>query len=92
MRDEIDRLNVEIDDLLARQANINLAGRRADLAAALVRLEAAYASFNDANNGNTDLTIQITEFNREIQTETNKIDNVRRLITIDQQTISEIDQ
>ena len=91
LRDEIARLNIEIEDLLARQANIDLAGRRADLAAALARLEAAYAAFNDANNGNTDLTIQITEFNREIQTETGKIDNLRRLITIDQQTVNQID-
>ncbi len=73
---------------MARQKDINLVNRRADLAAALTKLEAAYAAFNDANNGNTDLNIKIDDFNREITVNTQKIDNIRRLNVIDQQTIS----
>jgi hypothetical protein len=88
LREEIARLNQEIDDLVARQGKNNLSGRRNDLTVALTRLEAAYAAYNTANNGNTDLTTRITTINQQIQTENNKIDNVRRLITLDQQTIT----
>lgn len=64
IREEITRLNVEIQSLLSRQADIGLVTRRANLAAALARLEAAYTAYNDANNGNTDLTVKINDFNR----------------------------
>ena len=88
IREQISRLNVEIESLLARQKDINLIARRADLAAALTRLETAYSTYNDANNGNTDLSVRIEDFNREITVNTQKIDNIRRLNVIDQQTIS----